>query len=91
MNVRFGEDNKKAISTYVGTRTITQIRSHLQKFKLRLVSDLLSSSSYLLNLMDRRRNQHVQPYTEREGIITLISLSSTKAEELLLLLLRILH
>lgn len=43
MNARFGEDNKKAISTYVGTRTITQIRSHLQKFKLRLVSGLLSS------------------------------------------------
>ena len=34
---RFGSDNKKAISAYVGTRTVTQIRTHMQKYKLRKV------------------------------------------------------
>lgn len=34
---RFGEKNKKAISIYVGTRTVRQIRSHMQKYQERLV------------------------------------------------------
>lgn len=37
INDRFGEKNKKAISIYVGTRTVRQIRSHMQKYQERLV------------------------------------------------------
>ena len=35
---RFGENNKKAISVYVGSRNVSQIRSHLQKYRLRMVN-----------------------------------------------------
>lgn len=35
---RFGEKNKKAISIYVGSRNVAQIRSHLQKYRLRMVN-----------------------------------------------------
>lgn len=34
---RFGEDNKSAISLYVGSRSVNQIRSHMQKYKKRMV------------------------------------------------------
>ena len=39
---RFGEDNKSAISLYVGTRSVNQIRSHMQKYKKRMVRLLQS-------------------------------------------------
>lgn len=60
---RFGPDNKKAISAYVGTRTVTQIRTHMQKYKLRMVGSSISRSHSMINWMTsiqithRLRNQ----------------------------------
>lgn len=34
---RFDEKNKSAISAYVRTKTVSQVRSHMQKYKSRLV------------------------------------------------------
>ena len=41
----FGEKNKKAISIYVGSRNVAQIRSHLQKYRLRMVGDSMEIDS----------------------------------------------
>ena len=37
---RFGEENKSAISLYVGSRSVNQIRSHMQKYKKRMVGNM---------------------------------------------------
>ena len=43
MRARFDEKNKSAISAYVRTKTVSQVRSHMQKFKARMVVALCST------------------------------------------------
>lgn len=43
VRTRFDEKNKSAISAYVRTKTVSQVRSHMQKFKMRMVAARIST------------------------------------------------